>query len=102
MNPDFFESNEALNKKFNFNHEELEEIIKAVRDGKYSWACLLMLRFSGYNPLEYIPSRTYIRLMKNNCLFGKANHHQSDNQNLAFFELESTWFQQSSNKHDSN
>ncbi|MFN6518967.1 MAG: HetP family heterocyst commitment protein [Nostoc sp. CreGUA01] len=102
MNQDFPDSHEASNKKFNFNHEESEEIIKAVRDGKYSWACLLMLRFSGYNPLEYIPSRTYIRLMKNNWLFGKANRHLTNNQNVGFFQLESTWFQQSSDKHGLN
>ncbi|RCJ14930.1 hypothetical protein A6S26_09750 [Nostoc sp. ATCC 43529] len=97
MNQDFSEFNEGLNKKFNFTHQELEEIIKAVRDGKYSWACLLMLRFSGYNPLEYIPSRTYIRLMKRNCLFSRT-----DNQNIGFFQLESTWFQHSSDRHGSN
>lgn len=102
MNEDFSEFNEGLNKKFNFNAQELEEIIKAVRDGKYSWACLLMLRFSGYNPLEYIPSRTYIRLMKNNSLFGKTNNAQSDNQNVEFFQLESTWFQQNTEKYESN
>ncbi|MBD2518158.1 HetP family heterocyst commitment protein [Nostoc sp. FACHB-973] len=102
MSQEFFESNEAFNKQINFNHEELEEIIKAVKDGKYSWACVLMLRFSGYNPLEYIPSRTYIRLMKNNCLFGKINLHRTDNQNVGFLQLESTWFQQNSDQHGSN
>ncbi|MFN6535142.1 MAG: HetP family heterocyst commitment protein [Nostoc sp. EkiNYC01] len=102
MSQEFFDSNEAFNNKINFNHEELEEIIKAVKDGKYSWACVLMLRYSGYNPLEYIPSRTYIRLMKKNCLFDKTNLYQTDNQNVGFFHLESTWFQQNSDRHGSN
>ncbi|MBW4678018.1 MAG: HetP family heterocyst commitment protein [Desmonostoc geniculatum HA4340-LM1] len=102
MSQEFFDSNEAFNNKSNFNHEELEEIIKAVKDGKYSWACVLMLRYSGYNPLEYIPSRTYIRLMKKNCLFDKINLYQTDNQNVGFFQLESTWFQQNSDRHSSS
>ncbi|MGJ5632418.1 HetP family heterocyst commitment protein [Nostoc sp. CALU 1950] len=87
------ESHKALDNKFNFNHEELKQIVKAVSAGKYSWACVLLLRFSGYNPLEYIPSRTYLRLMKNNWLLSKANRRQTDNQNLGLFKLESSWIQ---------
>ena len=41
-------------------------IVEAILAGKYSWACLLILRFAGYNPLQYIPYRTYNRLMKSN------------------------------------
>ncbi|WP_445635609.1 Heterocyst formation protein HetP [Nostoc sp. DSM 114161] len=97
MNEDFSEFNESFNIKNHFTSQQLEEILKAVRDGKYSWACLLMLRFSGFNPLEYIPYRTYIRLMKSNFLFSKT-----DNQNIGFFQIESTWFQQGSDKHGAN
>lgn len=50
------------------NTEQIEQVIKAIILGKYSWACVLILRFAGYNPIEYIPYRTYIRLLKNNCL----------------------------------
>ncbi|TAF10996.1 MAG: heterocyst formation protein HetP [Nostocales cyanobacterium] len=46
--------------------EELNQIIEAIADGRYSWACVLILRFIGYNPLHYIPQRTYSRLMKEN------------------------------------
>jgi hypothetical protein len=46
--------------------EELNQILEAVADGRYSWACVLILRFIGYNPLHYIPQRTYSRLMKEN------------------------------------
>lgn len=93
MTQEFSTSNELLDNKFKFNHEELEQIVKAVSVGKYSWACVLILRFSGYNPLEYIPSRTYIRLMKNNWLLSKANRRQTDNRNLGLFQLESSWIQ---------
>jgi hypothetical protein len=54
-------------KKIN-TEQQIEQIIKAIILGKYSWACVLILRFAGYNPIEYIPYRTYIRLLKNNCL----------------------------------
>lgn len=46
--------------------EQFEQVIEAILAGKYSWACVLILRFGGYNPLHYIPYRTYNRLMKDN------------------------------------
>lgn len=48
------------------SEEQFNQIVEAIVSGKYSWACLLILRFSGYNPLHYIPYRTYNRLMKDN------------------------------------
>ena len=48
------------------SEEQFNQIVDAIVSGKYSWACLLILRFSGYNPLHYIPYRTYNRLMKTN------------------------------------
>ncbi|MBF2003157.1 MAG: HetP family heterocyst commitment protein [Synechococcales cyanobacterium C42_A2020_086] len=50
--------------------EQFTQVVEAIMDGKYSWACVLILRFAGYNPLHYIPYRTYNRLMKEN---GPAN-----------------------------
>ena len=44
--------------------EQFDRVVGAISSGKYSWACLLVLRFAGYNPLHYIPHRTYNRLMK--------------------------------------
>ncbi|MGD1911828.1 MAG: HetP family heterocyst commitment protein [Rivularia sp. (in: cyanobacteria)] len=44
--------------------EQFDQVIEAILAGKYSWACVLMLRFAGYNPLHYIPYRTYNRLIK--------------------------------------
>lgn len=46
--------------------EKLDPIIDAIVDGKYSWACVLLLRSNGLNPLHYIPYRTYNRLLKEN------------------------------------
>jgi len=46
------------------NSQEIEKIIQAILEGKYSWACVLMLRTMGHNPSEYMPYRTYTRLMK--------------------------------------
>ncbi|MCU0527209.1 MAG: HetP family heterocyst commitment protein [Elainella sp. Prado103] len=45
---------------------EPTEVINAILEGKYSWACVLILRASGYNPLHYMPYRTYKRLLKEN------------------------------------
>ncbi|WP_044260519.1 HetP family heterocyst commitment protein [Richelia intracellularis] len=44
--------------------EQFDQLVEAILAGKYSWACVLMLRFAGYNPLHYIPYRTYNRLLK--------------------------------------
>lgn len=44
--------------------EEFIQIVEAVLEGRYSWACVLFLRFAGFNPLHYIPYRTYNRLVK--------------------------------------
>jgi hypothetical protein len=46
--------------------EQFCQVVEAIINGKYSWACLLILQFAGYNPLHYIPYRTYNRLMKDN------------------------------------
>ena len=46
------------------NSHEVEKIISAILDRKYSWACVLMLRMTGRNPSEYIPYRTYTRILK--------------------------------------
>lgn len=58
-------SDTSINKTI--NHEQLNQIIEAILAGKYSWACFLLLRSTGYDPLHYIPYRTYNRLVKENC-----------------------------------
>jgi hypothetical protein len=46
------------------DNEQSTAIIEAILAGKYSWACVLLLRSAGRNPLHYIPYRTYNRLLK--------------------------------------
>ena len=64
--------------------EQLNQIIEAILAGKYSWACFLLLRCTGYDPLQYIPYRTYNRLVKENCQIGSSRQTtdrvKSDNQ----------------------
>ncbi|MDB9304595.1 HetP family heterocyst commitment protein [Nodularia spumigena CS-591/12] len=80
-------SNTQAAKKI--NTEQIEQIIKAIIAGKYSWACVLILRFSGYNPIDYIPYRTYIRLLKNNCLGENAKSKDMDKKEV--FDMNSNW-----------
>jgi hypothetical protein len=53
------------------NQNQLDEIVTAILAGKYSWACFLLLRHAGYNPLDYIPYRTSNRIIKENMQVGK-------------------------------
>jgi hypothetical protein len=48
------------------NPDQFNQVVTAIIEGKYSWACVLILRFAGYNPAHYIPYRTYKRLIKSN------------------------------------
>lgn len=72
--------NRQINKKI--NTDQIEQIIKAIIAGKYSWACVLLLRFSGLNPIDYIPYRTYIRLLKNNYLLGGSGQNQASKKEM--------------------
>jgi hypothetical protein len=65
------------------------QVVDAILNGKYSWACLLILQFSGYNPLHYIPYRTYNRLMKDNSRPRKDMRQQGESkeQNLTLGNL---------------
>lgn len=59
--------------------QQLDKVVEAILAGKYSWACVLMLRFAGYNPLHYIPYRTYNRVLKENSNASRTNQQQSEN-----------------------
>jgi hypothetical protein len=69
-------SNSKLDKAM--NQEQFNQVVEAILAGKYSWACVLILRFAGYNPLHYIPYRTYNRLVKENCLVGNSSTSKPD------------------------
>jgi hypothetical protein len=62
------------------NPQQFEQIVEAILAGKYSWACVLMLRIVGYNPLHYIPYRTYNRLLKENTQASRTQAKQNQNQ----------------------
>jgi hypothetical protein len=51
------------------SHEQFNQVVEAISLGHYSWACVLILRFAGYNPVHFIPYRTYSRLLKENNQF---------------------------------
>lgn len=59
--------------------QQFDKVVEAILAGKYSWACVLMLRFAGYNPLHYIPYRTYNRVLKENSNASRTNQQQSEN-----------------------
>lgn len=75
MNQDIAGISNNFNKKI--NPEQFDQIVEAILAGKYSWACVLILRLAGYNPLHYIPYRTYNRLLKENSQANKS-HQQGD------------------------
>lgn len=80
MNQDIAQSSSNLEKTL--NSEQFDRVIEAILAGKYSWACVLMLRFTGYNPLHYIPYRTYNRLLKDNTPGKKNKNPQRQNNNI--------------------
>ena len=71
MNSQFHHS--ANHSQVGIKPEQLDEIISAILAGKYSWACFLLLRCTGYNPLDYIPYRTSNRLLKENSQISKSS-----------------------------
>jgi hypothetical protein len=79
MNQDNSGISSSFEKKA--NREQFDQVVEAILAGKYSWACVLMLRFSGYNPLHYIPYRTYNRLLKENSTSKKSNQQLHDEIN---------------------
>jgi hypothetical protein len=93
-------SNSRFNKTI--SPDQLNEIIEAILAGKYSWACVLLLRATGYDPMHYIPYRTYNRLLKEHCRFGSSNQRNTDNlrvvNNNAGTESESRVSQKGSSK----
>jgi len=70
------------NKQINnvINEDEFEEIINAISEGEYSWACVLMLETAGYNPLNHIPYRTYTRLIKKHCKSRTSSYKSQSRQ----------------------
>lgn len=72
------------------NKKQIEEVIKAILARKYSWACVLILRFHGYEPVDYIPYRTYIRLLKDNYQVQKKDTNDTAARTLDFNDFKSS------------
>ncbi|WP_414566625.1 MULTISPECIES: HetP family heterocyst commitment protein [unclassified Anabaena] len=74
----------GISSNFNkaMNPQQFDQIVEAILAGKYSWACVLMLRIVGYNPLHYIPYRTYNRLLKENTQ-NRTHQQHHENKNAA-------------------
>jgi hypothetical protein len=64
--------------------EQFTQVVDAILAGKYSWACVLILRYAGYNPLHYIPYRTYNRLIKEHDLRRPKQGEQSSQPVVAY------------------
>jgi hypothetical protein len=69
--------------------EQFNQVIDAILSGKYSWACVLILKFAGYNPLHYIPYRTYNRIVKDNVAIKREaqSERNSPSAAIAFKDL---------------
>jgi hypothetical protein len=68
--------------------EKFDQVIEAIASGKYSWACVLMLRFAGYNPLHYIPYSTYNRIVKDGAVKPhQLNPHPAPSEMTAIQDL---------------
>jgi hypothetical protein len=95
-----FEQNQKLDKIF--KDTQLQEIIKAIILGKYAWACVLFLHFSGCDPLDYMPSETYDKLVQENNLFPENNPAIIDKSKLNFTGLKLSWFNFSGGENSKN
>ncbi|MBK1988571.1 HetP family heterocyst commitment protein [Sphaerospermopsis aphanizomenoides BCCUSP55] len=95
-----FEQNKQLDKIL--KHSQFQEIIKAIILGNYSWACVLFLHFSGYDPLEYIPQETYSKLIQENYIFNQSHHDAIHDKKLKLPGIKLSWIKLSRGKHSSN
>ncbi|GET36670.1 HetP family heterocyst commitment protein [Microseira wollei] len=74
-----FSSDNTLDKFL--TDEQFEQVVEAIRQEKYAWACVLIFRFAGYNPLHYIPYRTYKFILK--ATGQKRQSHQNKPDSIA-------------------
>ena len=79
-------SDRTLNSRNQLTKEQLDQVLEAILAGKYSWACFLMLRFVGYDPLSYLPYRTYNRLIKENRQGCQPSKHRTKIEDLDYLD----------------
>lgn len=73
----------SRNRSKVMSSDQFSQVVTAISEGRYSWACVLILRFAGYNPVHFIPYRTYSRLLKENRMLsvsqeGQIHQEQAD------------------------
>jgi hypothetical protein len=95
-----FEQNQPLEKIF--KNLQFQQIIKAIITGNYSWACVLFLHFSGYNPQDYIPRETYNKLIQENYVLTETNYPLNDDKKVRFSEIKLNLIKSNNSKFDSN
>ncbi len=74
------------------NSEQFNKVVEAILAGKYSFACLLILSFAGYNPQDYIPYQTYIRLMRESCQGRNSSKSRNETTNRSDKQGDKTSF----------
>lgn len=62
------------------SEEKFKQVVDAILEGEYSWACVLILETAGYNPLHYIPYRTYSRLIKKHGRSNQSKYNKSQTE----------------------
>jgi hypothetical protein len=67
------------NPDWSLETTQADQITEAILSGKYSWACALLLQFVGHDPIDYIPQRTYSRLIKEHLSRRQAQPQQHQN-----------------------
>lgn len=90
-------ANTKVNKAL--SPEQLNQIIEAILAGKYSWACFLLLRSAGYNPLDYMPYRTYNRLVKENSQISRPSDSETNQLNQGSKSAQTKFNSAPSGKH---
>ena len=80
------------------DEDSFSDVIAAISEGKYSWACVLILKSAGYNPLHYMPYRTYNRIIKANLNLGKRQKRSSSSTQESNSKIRSSSQQKSADQ----
>ena len=68
--------------KIEIDIEKIEEIVQFILLGQYSLACFMFLQVIGRNPLDYIPYRTYNRLVKDKKAFQEIQQDKTQKSSV--------------------
>ncbi|BAU10426.1 heterocyst differentiation protein [Leptolyngbya sp. NIES-3755] len=82
--------------------EQFSQVVEAITAGHYSWACVLILRFAGYNPIHFIPHRTYSRLLKENRIFATESPEGGAARSNSSTQIKDLTYVESIESHESS